>query len=113
MNEPALMIADIPFYETPSYVEGSPYWVDLWTDVNGYKIGLQVKPTTYHSPNVAVYMGRSKSSEELGHKKFRNDYGGDVFIVTPKNGSVSPQMAQRIKVYCDWLSKLPPKDHNE
>jgi len=110
MNKVALLIAGIPFYETPSYVEGSPYWVDLWTDVNGYKVGLQVKPVTYNSPNVAVYMGGSKSSEELGHKKFRNDFGGDVFIVTPKNGTVSPQMERRIKAYCDWLSKLPPKD---
>lgn len=109
MNEPALTIADIPFYETPSYIEGSPYWVDLWADVNGYKIGLQVKPSTYNSPNVAAYMGRSKTSEESGHKKFRNDFGGDVFIVTPKNGTVSTQMERRIKTYYDWLLKLPPK----
>ena len=44
MMKPALTIGGIPFYDAPSEVEGSPYWVDLWTDVNGYKIGLQVKP---------------------------------------------------------------------
>lgn len=38
MMKPALTIGGIPFYDAPSEVEGSPYWVDLWTDVNGYKI---------------------------------------------------------------------------
>ena len=106
---PSLIIAGIPFYDTPAEVEGSPYWVDLWADVNGYKIGLQVKPTTYNSPNAVAYMGRSKSSEELGHRKFRDDFGGDVFIITPKNGTVSPQMERRIRTYYDRLLGLPSK----
>lgn len=106
---PSLIIAGIPFYDTPTEVEGSPYWVDLWADVNGHKIGLQVKPTTYNSPNVVAYMGRSKSSEELGHRKFRDDFGGDVFIITPKNGTVSPQMERRIRAYYDRLLDLPSK----
>ncbi len=109
---PSLIIAGIPFYDTPAEVEGSPYWVDLWTDVNGYKIGLQVKPTTYRSANMSIYMGGAKTSEERGHKLFRRDFGGDVFIITPKNGTVSPQMEQRIKAYYDQLLTLSPKDIN-
>lgn len=37
---PSLIIGGIPFYDAPSKIEGPPYWVDLWADVNGYKIGL-------------------------------------------------------------------------
>lgn len=106
---PSLIIAEIPFYDTPTEIEGSPYWVDLWTDVNGYKIGLQVKPQSYRSANMSIYMGGAKTSEEKGHKLFRRDFGGDVFIVMPKNGTVSPQMERRIKAYYDMLLKLPPK----
>ena len=106
---PSLIIADIPFYNTPAEIEGAPYWVDLWTDANGYKIGLQVKPTSYRSANISIYMGGAKSSEEKGHKLFRRDFGGEVFTVTPKDGKVSPQMEQRIKAYYDQLMKLPPK----
>ena len=47
-------------------MEGSPYWVDLWADINGYKIGLQVKPSTYQSANLSIYMGKARSSEEAG-----------------------------------------------
>ena len=107
--KPSLMIAGIPFYDTPAEIEGSPYWVDLWTDVNGYKIGLQVKPLSYRSANMSIYMGGAKSSEENGHKLFRHIFGGDVFIVTPQNGTISKQMEQRIKMYHDKLLKLPPK----
>ena len=109
---PSLIIAGIPFFDTPAEVEGSPYWVDLWTDVNGYKIGLQVKPASYRSASTSFFMGGAKTSEEHGHKLFRHDFGGDVFIVTPKNGIESPQTAQRIKTYYDRLIKLPPKDQN-
>ena len=73
--EPALIIDGIAFYDAPSEIEGSPYWVDLWTDVNGYKIGLQVKPTTYKSASVSIYTGMAKSSEEKGHKAFTRRFG--------------------------------------
>lgn len=53
---PSLVIGGIPFFDAPSKIEGSPYWVDLWTDVNGYKIGLQIKPSTYKSANLSIYM---------------------------------------------------------
>ena len=109
---PSLIIAGIPFYDAPAEIEGSPYWVDLWTDVNGYKIGLQVKPDSYRSANLSIYMGGAKTSEEKGHKLFCRDFGGNVFIITPKNGAVSSQMEQRIKAYYDMLLKLPPKDND-
>ena len=57
----------------------------------------------------AVYMGGAKSSEEKGHKLFQRDFGGEVFVVTPKNGTVATEMEKRIKAYCEKLSKLPPK----
>ena len=41
-----LVVDGIVFEDAPSEIEGAPYWVDLWTDVNGYKIGLQVKPAS-------------------------------------------------------------------
>lgn len=106
---PALVIAEIPFYDAPSEVEGSPYWVDLWTDVNGYKIGLQVKPSTYKSANISIYMGRAKGSEEKGHQAFLRDFGGKVFIVMPENGIVSPTVEKKIRAEYDLLLKLPPR----
>ncbi len=106
---PLLVIGDIPFYDAPSEIEGSPYWVDLWTDVNGYKIGLQIKPETYRSANLSIYMGKAKSSEERGHQAFRRDFGGKVFLVTPKNGTVSKEAEQKIIAERDLLLKLPPK----
>lgn len=107
---PSLVIGGIPFYDAPSKVEGSPYWVDLWTDVNGYKIGLQVKPSTYKSANLSIYMGRAKTSEEKGHKAFLRDFGGKVFIVIPEKGSVATSIEEKIRSEYDLLLKLPPKE---
>ena len=108
---PALVIAGIPFFDAPSEIEGSPYWVDLWTDVNGYKIGLQVKPTTYESANVSIYMGKARSSEEKGHALFRRDFGGKVFIVMPDKGKVSADIEKKILAEHDLLLKFPPKSN--
>ena len=106
---PSLIIGGIPFYDAPSDIEGSPYWVDLWTDVNGYKIGLQIKPATYKSSSTSLYMGKAKSSEEKGHKAFFRDFGGKVFTVMPKNGVVPPDVERKIITERDLLLKLPPK----
>lgn len=106
---PSLIIGGIPFYDTPSEIEGSPYWVDLWADVNGYKIGLQVKPSTYNSANISIYMGKARSSEENGHKAFLRDFGGKVFIVNPINGKVSQTIERQILSERDLLMKLPQK----
>ena len=108
---PSLVIDGIPFYDAPSEVEGSPYWVDLWTDVNGYKIGLQVKPSSYRSANISIYMGRAKSSEEKGHRVFLRDFGGKVFVIMPENGAVSPTVAKKIREEYDLLLKMPHKDN--
>ena len=107
--KPALTIGGIPFFDTPSEIEGSPYWVDLWADVNGYKIGLQVKPSTYQSANVSIYMGKARSSEERGHKAFQRDFGGKAFIVMPTNGSVPSKVEKQILAERDLLLKFPPK----
>ena len=107
--KPSLIVGDIPFYDAPSEIEGSPYWVDLWADVNGYKIGLQVKPSTYKSANVSIYMGKARSSEESGHKAFLRDFGGKVFIVMPVNGIVPKDVERKIIAERDLLLKMPPK----
>lgn len=111
--KPSLIVGDIPFFDAPSEIEGSPYWVDLWTDVNGYKIGLQVKPTTYKSANISIYMGKARSSEEKGHKAFLRDFGGKVFTVMPVNGKLSPEIERKIVAERDLLLKLPPKNTKE
>ena len=107
---PSLIIGGIPFYDAPSEIEGSPYWVDLWADVNGYKIGLQIKPSTYKSANISIYMGKAKSSEERGHKEFLRDFGGKVFIVMPINGVVPSDIEQKIIEERDLLLKKPSKE---
>lgn len=111
---PSLIIGGIPFFDTPKEIEGSPYWVDLWADINGYKIGLQIKPSSYTSANTSIYMGKAKSSEEKGHKAFVRDFGGKVFTVMPIKGSVSAEVERKIVSERDLLLKLPPKkNHSE
>ena len=107
---PALVIDGIEFYDSPSEIEGSPYWVDLWTDVNGYKIGLQVKPTTYKSASVSIYTGMAKSSEEKGHKEFTRRFGGKVFIISPNKGEVSSKDIAKIRAEYELLKKMKPKE---
>ena len=105
-----LIIDGIIFEDAPSEIEGAPYWVDLWTDVNGYKIGLQVKPTTYQSANTSFYSRGAKSSEDAGHKQFRCDFGGKVFIITPQNGVVPEKQITQIRHEYDLLLMMPSKD---
>lgn len=106
---PSLTIAGIDFYDAPSEIEGSPYWVDLWADVNGYKIGLQVKPPSYNAASASFFMGGARSSEEKGHRLFRQDYGGKVFIVTPVHGLVSQKMEKQIHDEYDRLMSMPER----
>ena len=107
-----LIVDGIVFVDAPSEVEGAPYWVDLWTEVNGYKIGLQVKPTSYQSANTSFYSRGAKSSEEKGHRLFSRDYGGKVFIVTPQNGVIPQKQAEKIRNEYDLLLKMRPKQQN-
>lgn len=104
---PSLVIAGILFYDAPKEIEGAPYWVDLWTDVNGYKIGLQVKPNTYHSANASIYMGKARTSENRGHKEFYRDYGGKVFTINPTNGVVGKDVEKQIVAEKKFLMTLP------
>ena len=106
---PSLIICGIPFFDTPSEIEGAPYWVDLWADINGYKIGLQIKPQTYSSSNAAFYMRKAKSSEEKGHIKFTRDYGGAVFTINPQDGCVSDKIEHLIQAEIERLKDLPPR----
>lgn len=106
---PSLIIGGIPFFNAPSEIEGSPYWVDLWTDVNGYKIGLQVKPSSYNSANISIYMGKARTSEEKGHKAFLRDFGGKVFVVMPENGTIPQNVEEAILSEYTLLQQMPPK----
>ena len=105
-----LVVDGIEFDDAPSEIEGSPYWVDLWTEVNGYKMGLQVKPTTYSSANTAFYSRGAKASEEKGHKKFMQDYGGKVFIITPHEGLISEKQVTAIRHEYERLSQMMPRE---
>lgn len=111
MMEPSLIVGGIPFYDAPSEIEGSPYWVDLWTDINGYKIGLQVKPTTYRSASMSIYTGKARASEEDGHKEFMRVFGGKVFIVMPEKGKLPSGIEKRILEERDLLLRMPAKIH--
>lgn len=111
MNEAALIIGGIPFYDTLSDIEGSPYWVDLWASVNGYKIGLQIKPNSYKSASMAIYTGKSRTSQEKGHKLFQQKYGGKVFIIVPKEGKVDAITEQKIIDEYNRLLSMPKGKH--
>lgn len=110
---PSLIIGNIPFYDAPSEIEGSPYWVDLWATVNGRKIGLQIKPTTYNSSTLSIYMGKAKSSEEKGHKAFLQDFGGKVFTIMPINGAVSAKDKLKILDEYNLLMNLPNNEGDD
>jgi len=102
-----LTIAGIEFVEAPSEVEGSPYWVDLWAYVNGYRIGIQVKPDSYSSASVSVYAGKAKSSMKSGQKRFMKDYGGKVFITNLSMGNPPAHIESEIKIEVSRLRSLP------
>lgn len=105
---PSLIVADLPFYDAPSHIEGSPYWVDLWGHVNGYRIGLQVKPKTFRSSSLSVYTGKARSSQARGHDLFKEKFRGRVFIVTPQEGEVGPISQGEVAAEIERLNQLPP-----
>ena len=81
-------IEGVEFTDAPSEIEGSPYWVDKWALVNGYRIGIQVKPRSYSSSSMSIYASGGMSGVKRGHKKFRVDFGGKAFIVVLERGDV-------------------------
>ncbi|MFL2493833.1 MAG: hypothetical protein ACJ0HH_03685 [Candidatus Thalassarchaeum sp.] len=81
-------IEGVEFTDAPSEIEGSPFWVDKWSLVNGYRIGIQVKPRSYASSSLSIYAGAAKSGMKRGHKKFQGNFGGKVFTIVLENGEV-------------------------
>ena len=108
---PSLIIANLPFYDAPSYIEGSPYWVDLWGHVNGYRIGLQVKPKTFRSSSLSIYTGKARSSQARGYDLFQEKFGGKVIILTPQKGQVGRKAHDEVMVEIERLAQLPPGPH--
>jgi hypothetical protein len=104
----ALRIANLPFYDAPSEIEGSPYWVDLWGHVNGYRIGLQVKPKSFQSASMSIYAGKARSSQARGYDLFKEKFGGKVIIVTPQNGQVGIKARDEVAKEIERLKDLPP-----
>ena len=104
-------LAGVRFFEAPSEVEGSPYWVDLWGSVNGYRIGLQVKPSTFNSASVATYAGKARSGQRRGHEKFHSDFGGHVFTIDLVKGSVESRTEGLIKKEVERLRTLEKGPH--
>lgn len=109
---PSLVIRDISFFDAPANIEGSPYWVDLWTEVNGYMIGLQVKPKTYKSASISIYSGKSRSSQKSGFEKFAKKYKGKVFIVIPENGKLDIETENEIFNEYNRLKNLQPGNYS-
>ena len=81
-------IEGVEFTDAPSEIEGSPYYVDIWALVNGYRIGIQVKPRSYASSSVSIYAGAAMAGMKRGHKKFQSNFGGQVFTIVLENGEV-------------------------
>lgn len=110
---PSLVIGGIPFYDAPSEVDGSPYWIDLWTDVNVYKMILQVKPSIYKSAHLSIYMAKDTWLKQNPRKKrsqgILRDFGGKVFAVMPLNGTVPTDIERRMIAERDLLLKMQPK----
>jgi hypothetical protein len=104
---PSLIIANLPFYDAPSYIEGSPYWVDLWGHVNGYRIGLQVKPKTFRASSLSIYTGKARSSLAHGYDLFQKKFGGKVIILTPQKGQVGLRARDEVMMEIERLAQLP------
>ena len=111
--ESNLILANLTFYETPSHIEGSPYWVDLWTSVNGYCIGLQVKPDTYQSASAAIYAGKARAGQRRGHEHFMRDFGGRVFTIHLSQGRIDGVTEEKIAKEAVRLKELPRGPHTD
>jgi hypothetical protein len=105
MNK-CIYFEELIFCYTPDEIEGSPYWVDLWASINGYKIGLQIKPKTFNSASVSIYTGKSKLSQNKGHELFKEKFGGKVFVTTPVKGIFDKKTQNELKDEIDRLNNL-------
>ena len=104
---PAIVFKNIRFYATPADIEGSPFWVDLWASVNGYRIGLQIKPQTYKAASLSIYTGKARSSQNKGHKLFKQKFGGKMFIALPSKGILDIESQNQLIEEIERLEKLP------
>lgn len=107
MKQPALVVGSLPFYDAPSEIEGSPYWVDLWASVNGYRVGLQIKPKTYNASSLSIYTGKSRSSQSRGHELFLERFGGKVITGSTQNGELESKARQMVEREIERLRELP------
>lgn len=105
---PVANVCGVDFYDAPSEIEGSPYWVDLWASVNGHRLGLQVKPSTNQSASMSIYAGKTRASQAKGHDKFKAIYGGKVLIVASDNWADDPKIIRQISDEINRLRELAP-----
>lgn len=105
--EPRLIVDGLVFYDAPGYVESSPYSVDLWASVNGYRIGLQVKPRTYNSSSKSIYAPQIAKSQKRGLELFREAFGGRAFIAVVECGEIELRVKMQILEECKYLMSLP------
>jgi hypothetical protein len=109
----SIVFENLCFYDAPDDIEGSPFWVDLWASVNGYRIGLQIKPQTYKAASLSIYTGKARSSQNKGHKLFKQKFGGRVFIAMPSKGILDPETQSQLIEEMAMLKRLPPGDFPE
>jgi hypothetical protein len=111
--KPSLIVDSIPFFDAPSEIEGSPYLVDLWASVNGYRMGLQIKPKTHQASSLSIYTGKARSSQKKGHSLFKNKFGGKVFTASPNKGQFKEQIVDEILEEYGRLESLPKGSYTD
>jgi len=109
----SIVFETLRFYDTPSDIEGSPYWVDLWASVNGYRIGLQIKTQTFKAASVSIYTGKARAGQKKGHKLFKEKFGGKAFFAFPSKGVLDAETQKQLLEEIDRLEKLPQGDFPE
>ncbi len=109
----SIVFENLCFYDAPDVIEGSPFWVDLWASVNGYRIGLQIKPQTYKAASLSIYTGKARSSQNKGHMLFKQKFGGRVFIAMLSKGILDPETQSQLIEEIERLKKLSPGDFPE
>ena len=67
----------VTFYPAPPELEVLA--VDWYTVVNGYYLGVQVKPLTFRQSHLVAQIKQQVLIEP--HRRFKKKYGGNVFVV--------------------------------
>jgi len=84
------------------------YNVDFYVDVSGSYIGIQIKPITYQQSQ-QIY--KWKELMNKSHERFREKFGGKVFIVfsiknNDKKEIFNPEVVEEIKNEVERLKNL-------